>query len=288
MIWKDRNGAIVPGDDGQDRMLEWMYGTPIGRVLVKLMIRPRVSRAAGWLLDRRISALAVEPFIRKNRISMVDFEERRFTSFNDFFTRRLKPGRRPVDREACHLIAPCDSKLTVYPIEPDFRFWVKGTEYTLGGLLQNEVLARNFLGGTLLLFRLTVGDYHRYAYPDDGFIGQSVRIQGVYHTVNPAAASRYPIYRENTREYALLKSENFGTILQMEVGAAMVGRIVNGPGERQVVRGEEKGRFEFGGSTVILLLQKDAAALDADIVQNTREDVETVVQLGQRIGEKKQ
>lgn len=288
MIWKDRNGAIVPGDDGQDRMLEWMYGTPIGRVLVKLMIRPRVSRAAGWLLDRRISALAVEPFIRKNRISMVDFEERRFTSFNDFFTRRLKPGRRPVDREACHLIAPCDSKLTVYPIEPDFRFWVKGTEYTLGGLLQNEVLARNFLGGTLLLFRLTVGDYHRYAYPDDGFIGQSVRIQGVYHTVNPAATSRYPIYRENTREYALLKSENFGTILQMEVGAAMVGRIVNDPGERQVVRGEEKGRFEFGGSTVILLLQKDAAALDADIVQNTREDVETVVQLGQRIGEKKQ
>ena len=288
MIWKDRNGAIVPGDDGQDRMLEWMYGTPIGRVLVKLMIRPRVSRAAGWLLDRRISALAVGPFIRKNRISMVDFEERRFTSFNDFFTRRLKPGRRPVDREACHLIAPGDSKLTVYPIEPDFRFWVKGTEYTLGGLLQNEVLARNFLGGTLLLFRLTVGDYHRYAYPDDGFIGQSVRIQGVYHTVNPAATSRYPIYRENTREYALLKSENFGTILQMEVGAAMVGRIVNGPGERQVVRGEEKGRFEFGGSTVILLLQKDAAALDADIVQNTREDVETVVQLGQRIGEKKQ
>ena len=96
MIWKDRNGAIVPGDDGQDRMLEWMYGTPIGRVLVKLMIRPRVSRAAGWLLDQRISALAVEPFIRKNRISMVDFEERRFTSFNDFFTRRLKPARRPV------------------------------------------------------------------------------------------------------------------------------------------------------------------------------------------------
>lgn len=288
MIWKDRNGAIVPGDGGQDRMLEWMYGTPVGRVLVKLMIRPRVSRAAGWLLDRRISALAVGPFIRRNRISMADFEERKFTSFNDFFTRRLKPGRRPVDREACHLIAPCDSKLTVYPIEPDSRFWVKGTEYTLGGLLQNEALARNFLGGTLLLFRLTVGDYHRYAYPDDGFIGQSVRIQGVYHTVNPAAASRYPIYRENTREYALLKSENFGTILQMEVGAAMVGRIVNGPGERQVVRGEEKGRFEFGGSTVILLLQKDAAALDADIVQNTREDVETVVQLGQRIGEKKQ
>lgn len=284
MIWKNRSGAIVPGDDGQDRMLEWMYGTPAGRLLVRLMIRPWVSRAAGWLLDQRVSALAVAPFIRKNHISMADFEVRKFRSFNDFFTRRLKPGRRPIDRESSHLIAPCDSKLTAYPIESDSRFWVKGTEYTLGGLLQNEALARRFLGGTLLLFRLTVGDYHHYIYPDDGYIGKSTRIQGVYHTVNPAAASRFPIYRENTREYALLESAHFGPMLQMEVGAAMVGRIVNAPGDVPVVRGEEKGRFEFGGSTILLLLQKDAVIVDADILQNTREDAETIVQLGQRIG----
>ena len=284
MIWKDRAGRTVPGDEGQDRMLEWLYGARFGRLLVRLMIRPWVSHAVGWLLDRRISALAVKPFIRSNRICMADFEERPFHSFNDFFTRRLKPGRRPIDMDPSHLIAPCDSKLTVCPIGPDSRFWVKGTEYTLEGLLKSGELAEKFLGGALLLFRLTVGDYHRYAYIDSGFVGTSVRIPGVFHTVNPAAASRYPIYRENTREYALLESDRFGTVLQMEVGAAMVGRIVNAPGSRQVLRGEEKGRFEFGGSTVVVLLPKDAAVMDEDILRNTAEGVETVVQLGQKIG----
>lgn len=284
MIWRDRNGNLVPGDDGQDRFLEWMYGTRPGRLLVKLMIRPGVSRAAGWLLDRRVSALAVRPFIRKNHICMDDFEQRRFRSFNDFFTRRVLPGKRPVDDAPGHLIAPCDSKLTVYDIRPDSRFLVKGTEYTLEGLLQSKELAETFLGGTLLLFRLTVGDYHRYTYIDSGFVTGSTRIPGVFHTVNPAAASRCPIYRENTREYSLLESLRFGTVLQMEVGAAMVGRIVNAPGSRNVRRGEEKGRFEFGGSTVIVLLQKGRAILDADLLRNTAQDAETVVRLGERIG----
>lgn len=284
MIWRDRNGNLVPGDDGQDRLLEWMYGTRPGRLLVKLMIRPGVSRAAGWLLDRRVSALAVRPFIRKNHICMDDFEQRRFRSFNDFFTRRVLPGKRPVDDAPAHLIAPCDSKLTVYNIRPDSRFRVKGTEYTLEGLLQSKELAETFLGGTLLLFRLTVGDYHRYTYIDSGFVTGSTRIPGVFHTVNPAAASRCPIYRENTREYSLLESLQFGTVLQMEVGAAMVGRIVNAPGSRNVRRGEEKGRFEFGGSTVIVLLQKGRAILDADLLRNTAQDAETVVRLGERIG----
>lgn len=284
MIWRDRNGNLVPGDDGQDRFLEWMYDTRPGRLLVKLMIRPGVSRAAGWLLDRRVSALAVRPFIRKNHICMDDFEQRRFRSFNDFFTRRVLPGKRPVDGTPGHLIAPCDSKLTVYDIRPDSRFRVKGTEYTLEGLLQSKELAETFLGGTLLLFRLTVGDYHRYTYIDSGFVTGSTRIPGVFHTVNPAAASRCPIYRENTREYSLLESLRFGTVLQMEVGAAMVGRIVNAPGSRNVRRGEEKGRFEFGGSTVIVLLQKGRAILDADLLRNTAQDAETVVRLGERIG----
>ena len=215
---------------------------------------------------------------------MTDFEQRKFRSFNDFFTRQVREGRRPVDMEPEHLIAPCDSKLTAYPIGADSRFRIKGVDYTLEQLLRDGELARRFLGGTLLLFRLTVGDYHRYGYVDSGCLGREIHLNGVYHTVNPAAAGRYPIYRENTREYALLESDHFGTLLQMEVGAAMVGRIVNNPGERMVQRGQEKGRFEFGGSTVIVLLQKDEAVIDEDILRNTREDAETVVRLGEKIG----
>lgn len=285
MAWRDRSGNPVPGDDGQDKLLDWMYGTAPGRLLVGFLVKPWVSRTAGWLMDTRISSLAIEPFKKKNHIRMDDFEERRYRSFNDFFTRPLKPGARPVDTEPSHLISPCDSKLSVYTIGEGTRFPVKGTEYTMAELVKDEALAKKFYGGSLLLFRLTVGDYHRYAWIDDGFAGKSTRIPGVYHTVNPAAASRLPVYKENTREYTLLESTSFGTVLQMEVGATMVGRIVNAPGEKTVTRGQEKGKFEFGGSTVIVCLQKGAAQLDEDLLRNTAEDVETVVKLGMKIGE---
>ena len=286
MIWRERQGREVPGDGGQDRLLEWMYGTAPGRCLAGLLIRPWVSRAAGRLMDSRLSSLAVKPFIKSKHIDMGDFEQRPYRSFNDFFTRRVREGCRQVDQQPSHLIAPCDSKLTVYPIGADSRFTIKGVAYTLEGLLRDEALAKQFLGGTLLLFRLTVGDYHRYCYVDSGYLGPERHIQGVYHTVNPAAASRYPIYRENTREYALLESDHFGSLLQLEVGATMVGRIVNAPAERRVERGREKGRFEFGGSTVIVLLPNGASVIHEDILRNTREDAETVVRLGEKIGTK--
>lgn len=284
MAWRDRQGNLVPGDDGQDRVLEWMYGTVPGRLLVRVMIQPWVSYAAGWMMDSRLSALAVSSFIKKNHIRMEDFEERRFRSFNDFFTRKLREGARSVDMEPDHLVSPCDCKLSAYPIGADSRFRIKGTEYTLEGLLRDGKIAEDFLGGTLLVFRLTVGDYHRYGYADTGYVGKNVCIPGVYHTVNPAAAQRFPIYKENTRQYSLLDSSVFGRMLQMEVGAAMVGRIVNAPGEKQVRRGQEKGRFEFGGSTIVLCLQKGVAVIDEDIIENTRQDIETVVKFGQRIG----
>lgn len=284
MIRRDRTGREVPGDPAQDGLLEWMYGTAFGRCLMRVMIHPAVSRGAGWLLDRRISALAVKPFIRKNEIDMTDFEQRPFRSFNDFFTRKIRPGARPVDMEPTHLIAPCDSKLTAYPIAEDSRFTVKGTSYTLNALLRDDALAAHYCGGTLLLFRLTVSDYHRYCCMDSGFLGDPVHIPGVFHTVNPAAAARYPIYKENTREYSVLHSDHFGQAVQMEVGAAMVGRISNLPASRRVTRGEEKGRFEFGGSTIIVLLEKGTAVIDPDILRNTQEDAETVVHLGERIG----
>lgn len=284
MQWRDREGRPVPGDDGQDKMLEFLYGTALGRGIVSVMIRPWVSSLAGRIMDSGLSALAIRPFLKKNRIDMSEYEQRKFRSFNDFFTRQLLEGKRPLDLEPGHLMSPCDSKLSVYPITADARFRVKNTEYTLAELLKDRELARHYEGGTFLLFRLTVGDYHRYCYADSGVKGENVRINGVFHTVNPVANDRYPIYKENTREYTILDSENFGRVLVMEVGATMVGRIVNYQGAGAVRRGQEKGRFEFGGSTVILCLEKDRVVMDGDLIRNTREGAETVVKLGQKIG----
>lgn len=282
MAWKTRTGETLPSDEGG--LIEWMYATAPGRVLTGILVKPWVSRTAGRLLDSRISALAIEPFRKKNGIDMSDYEQRKFRSFNDFFTRRLRPDARVVDEIPSHLIAPCDSKLSAYSIGEGSRFFIKGRDYTMEELVKDEALAKRFYGGTLLLFRLTVGDYHRYGCIDSGTLGAVTRIPGVYYTVNPEAGKRVPIYKENTREYALLRTEHFGTVLQMEVGATMVGRIVNDLQCCSVTRGQEKGRFEFGGSTVIVCLPKNAAVIDGDILENTAQDVETIVRFGEKIG----
>ena len=279
-----RDGVLETTYDGQGKLIERLYGTMWGRLLLWVLVRPWVSRLGGWLLERRISRWLIPGFIRRNRLELRDYPKREYRSFNDFFTRRILPERRPVDIEPEHLIAPCDGKLTVVPIWPGTRFTIKGVSYDMESLLRDETLARRYRGGMLLLFRLTVDDYHRYCYASDGIVGTLVRIPGVYHTVNPRAAAARPIYRENTREYGCLETAYFGTILMMEVGALLVGRIQNHPVQGFVQRGQEKGLFAFGGSTVILVLEKDRVQMDEDILRNSAAGEETLVRMGEKIG----
>lgn len=284
MLWRDRQGNPVPGEDTRDKTLTFLYTTAAGKLLTKVMIRPWVSKAAGLLMDSSVSRLAIPGFIKSNKINMNCYEDRSYRSFNDFFTRQVRQGMRPVDTEPTHLICPCDCKLSVYSITDDLQVTVKGTRYTMESLLRDNSLARQFQGGTFLLLRLTKDDYHRYCYPDSGTKTCNVRLNGLYYTVNPIACSRFPVYKENTREYTLLETENFGKVLMMEVGATMVGRIVNYHGQGPITRGQEKGRFEFGGSTIILCLEKGAATIDPELWAHTRQGDETIVRMGERIG----
>ena len=280
----DRSGKVVESTGNQDRMLGLLYGNAFGRAVLRVLISPVVSKAAGCFLSSRLSVGLIHPFVRKNGIDLTQFEPARFRSYNEFFSRKIRAGLRPIDRKPSHLIAPCDSKLTVLPITPESRFLLKNTLYTLPDLLKNKALAASYAGGYAMIFRLTVDDYHRYCYVDDGEKEGNVRIPGVLHTVNPIANDVYPIYKENAREYSVLHSRHFGKVLMMEVGALLVGKIVNHHGAARVCRGQEKGYFEFGGSTVVLLLEKDKAVIDGDLLENSRRNIETVVRMGEKIG----
>jgi len=185
------------------------------------------------------------------------------------------------------LISPCDGKVTVCPIRRDGLFLIKQTQYTVRSLLKDEKLAKRYEGGTAYIIRLTVDDYHRYCYVADGVKSAQRKIRGVFHTVNPVANDYAPIYKMNTREYCLVQTEELGTVLQMEVGALMVGRIKNHKKKVSVVhRGEEKGMFEFGGSTVVLLTEPGKVQTDEDLVRNSATGAETLVKMGEKIGEK--
>jgi len=286
MKQKTRDGILTEGSDGQDRILSLLYGSAAGRLLLKPLTAPPLSRLAGWFLSTGASRIFIRPFIRSNHIDMTQYEPGPFPSYNAFFSRKILPEKRPVDFDPAHLISPCDSKLTVLPITEDSIFTLKHTPYTTASLLRNPKLAEEYADGWALIFRLTVDDYHRYCYPCDGQKVDNIFLPGVLHTVNPIANDFYPIYKENAREYTILHTEPFGDMVMMEVGALMVGKIVNHHGAASVTRGQEKGYFQFGGSTVVLLLKNQPLAIDADILENSAQGIETVVRFGEKIGEK--
>ena len=285
MRQKTRDGQLIEIQDTQDKFLTLLYGNLIGRCFVKILTMPWISKLGGAVLSTRLSALAIPSFIRNNQIDMSQFEDVKYRNYNEFFMRKIKPEARVVDMDENHLISPCDCKLTVLPVEKDGRFMIKQTSYTLQSLLKDEKEAEHYLGGTLCIFRLTVDDYHRYCYVDDAEVIRKAQIPGILHTVNPIANDVYPIYKENTREYCVLFNKKLKRHLMMEVGALMVGKIVNHPTDSQVRRAQEKGHFMFGGSTVIMVFEKGAVNIDKDILENSENDIETVVCYGMKIGE---
>lgn len=270
------------------KSLEFLYRTVPGRICLKLLTLPVVSRIAGVFLDSPLSVCLIHPFIKANHLDLRDFRKMRFSSFNQFFTRELKEGTRTIDEKEESFISPCDGLLSVYEIKEDSRFHIKNSEYSLETLLHSRKLAKEYAGGYCMIFRLTVSHYHRYCWVDDGYILRTRRIPGVLHTVNPIAGEVVKIYHRNTREYALIETNHFGRLVQMEVGAMMVGRICNYQDEGEVYRGEEKGRFEFGGSTIIVLVKRDTLSLDKQLCGRTSRGEEIPVKMGQKIAKRKE
>lgn len=284
MDYIDLNGKIVKNTTKQDKLLAYLYTSTIGRMLLKPLVHPQVSKLAGRYLSSEHSTNMIEKFIQKNNIDMSSYEETEYTSFNDFFTRKIKEGKRPLPDEKELLISPCDCKATVYKIHDNTTFSIKNTEYTLRSLLRSPRLAKRFRGGYAFLLRLTVDDYHRYIYAASGKKSKNYHIDGSFHTVNPIANDYLPIYKENTREYTVLHTKEFGDIVQMEVGALLVGKISNHLKNGIVKRGEEKGFFEYGGSTIIVLTEKNKVIPREDLVRNTERGYETKLLQGHTLG----
>ncbi len=266
-------------------LLEFLYGTVPGRLLLRPLVCRPLSRAAGRFLETGLSRALIRPFARRCGIETEDYDLRDIACFNDFFCRPLKAGRRPVDPDPAALIAPCDGLLTALRVEEDTVLPVKQSRFSLERLLGDKALAARFRGGICLVFRLCVDHYHRYCYFESGRKGENVFLPGLLHTVRPVALAETPVFTENCREYCLIETERFGPAVQMEVGALLVGRIVNDHlWPREVSRGEEKGHFAYGGSTVILLLQRDAAELLPELSAASARGGEFPVRMGQRIG----
>ena len=284
MDCKNREGILVATDNSQDNLLKKLYGSVYGRTVLKVLTQPVLSKIVGCLLDTKLSCLLINGFIKNNNIDMSQYEEVEYKSYNDFFTRRIKSELRPIDMNPDVLISPSDGRVTVYDIDEDASFMIKDTLYNVETLTKSKKAANIYKNGKFVIIRLCVDNYHRYCYIDNGHKTKNKFIKGVLHTVNPIANDYFEIYKENSRECSILYTENFGRIMQIEVGALMVGRIKNHDQVSLTTRGDEKGMFEFGGSTICLLIEDGKVAIDEDLIKNTQDGYETAIKMGERIG----
>lgn len=265
--------------------LHFLYKTVPGRVFLKLLASRPVSKICGAYLDSKLSAHLIKGFAKNNNINLEDYELSDVKTFNQFFRRKIKEGKRPFDMQKDHLPSPCDGLLTAYKINGEGTVIpVKQSQYTIKSLLQNEELAKKYEDGLCLVFRLCVDNYHRYSYALSGSKSENIFIPGVLHTVRPIALEALPVFTQNCREYTIIDSAEFGKVVQMEVGAMLVGRIVNLHGAANIERGTEKGFFEYGGSTIILLFEKQKVSLNNEIIKNSEAGIETPVLMGQTLG----
>lgn len=264
--------------------LHFLYNCFIGRAFLRILSSRFISKLVGAFMDSRLSKPLIKSFVSKNKIDLSQFESDDFKCFNDCFCRKIKDGMRPISPDTNALIAPCDGLLSAYKLNGEEVLPIKQSEYTLSSLLKNDALVKQFENGICLVFRLCVTHYHRYCYPITGYKNDNIFIKGKLHTVRPIALRRFPVFTENCREYTLIESKEFGKLLQMEVGAMLVGKIKNLHGAGFVERGAEKGMFLYGGSTVVLLLENNKVEISEDVFVNTESGLETPVYMGECIG----
>lgn len=260
--------------------LRFLYHTSAGRIVLKQLIKPSVSRAAARYFSSPLSRWLIRYYVRKYQIDLTGCDKR-YASFNDFFMRRKSVQIGTGEG----MISPCDGYLSAYTIDHTLRTQIKGSTYSISDLLQDGTLADAFEGGLCCIFRLEPQHYHHYVFVDGGEILAVKRIPGVLHCVRPIACDAFPVYIQNSREYVLLRSRTYGQIVQMEIGALLVGKISNDPLSGDPVKGMEKGHFEYGGSTIVLLFQQNAVQLLPLFAQHLDTGREQTVSIGEIIGE---
>ena len=278
----------VYGDD----MVKFAYGNPIGRLLGPMISSKMFSQLYGKAQDSLKSAQKVGPFLKNFNIQIDQYKkgsltenpiETSYKSFNEFFIREFNEGQRTFTQDENEMGAFAEARYFGHEsMTDDLNIPVKGSMLRAVDLIGDPELAKDFIDGPLMIARLCPVDYHRYHYPDHGKTLKAFTVPGDLHSVNPLALKyRQDIFIKNERRVSILETEHFGKLAYIEVGATCVGKIVQSFDEsKPFKKGDEKGYFLFGGSTVVLCGEKGKWAPSEDMLKNTKAGFETYIQLG--------
>ena len=346
-IIERKTGRLIQEEEYGQKAIYFLYHHFLGRLLLKMIFaRPYFSFLRGLYYNSFLSKKDIASFVEKYGLSK-ELLKKRYQSFGDFFSRKEAVYLREAGKENTKengeawkekiqgklpFYASASGKALAYRIDEEgrlilppgvqkesagkkenFHFLpleIKGNFYSIEKILRAP--CPEFLkGGTLLIFRLSLPDYHRYIFPAEGKLLRIKKIKGRLDSVRKEAA-HFKAFSENKREVSLLELTGMGKILHVEVGAMLVGHIHNhmelktfsdkgdqnkkknlgekttifDRGNQQAFRftaGEEKGYFSLGGSTIVEMLS-DKIVIDEDLFENTKKGLETKLEIGERIG----
>ena len=349
-IIERKTGRLIREEEYGQKAISFLYYHFLGRLLLKVIFaRPYFSFLRGLYYNSFLSKKDIAPFVEKYGLSK-ELLKKNYQSFGAFFSRKEAVYLREAGKENTKengeawkeklrekgqarkraFYATASGKLLAYKIDQEGQIIFSGSENNgESNLLPLEIKGNyysiekilkapcpEFLkGGTLLVFRLSLPDYHRYIFPARGRLLRTKKIKGRLDSVRKEAA-HFKAFSENKREISLLELEGMGKILHVEVGAMLVGHIHNHLGFKpsfdkavechkekgtechrekeskpfrknhlafRFQEGEEKGYFSLGGSTIVEMLS-DKIVIDEDLFENTKKGLETKLEIGERIG----
>lgn len=274
-------------------------------LLQYLLPKQALTKTAGRIAGARGGAMTtrlIRWFVRRYGVDMNEAENpdvMGYGSFNEFFTRPLKPGLRPL--AAADFVSPVDGAISQFgAIDDHHMLQAKGHRYTVKELIGGDAsLAAHFRHGSFANLYLSPRDYHRLHMPCDGKLTRMIYVPGALFSVNPVTARGVPnLFARNERVVCMFESPEHGTFAMVLVGATIVGsmatvwhgvvnprrtnRLSEWSYSDQAVelkQGEEMGRFLLG-STVVLLFGRDIITFNEDWAS------ERAVRLGERMGDR--
>jgi len=280
-IYNSETKKIEEENVCQEFFMKFLYSNFAGKFLLWALVKRKFFSAIfGFWADCFISKRAVQSFVKSYNINLEESEissAENFKNFNEFFSRKLKDSARPIPSDGNIFCFPCDGRhLAVENLSQDYSLYVKGQKMNLEKLLGCKNLARRFEEGSMLISRLSPLDYHRYHYCASGNILAQKNLGGFLYSVSPIALKRNLNYLlENKRILTLIELNNQKICAYVEVGATNVGRIINFANpSHSVKRGDQKGKFEFGGSCVITLYEKGAIQFIPELLEYSKQSIE--------------
>ena len=296
MVWDRREGRLREEVIQKSVLLSLraLYGSKVGSLVKGSAVNAMLvamSREYGKKKSSPASAKEIPRFIKvfASALDVAEWERppEAYTSFNDWFTRKLKPGARPIAEADGAVVSAADCRLIAFPsVSEATRLWVKGRDFSLAGMLDSEELAKEMgKGASVIIFRLAPQDYHRFHFPVSGKLVEAREVGKQLFTVNPIAInSSVNVLCENKRAVCVIETPDLGKVAVVCVGATLVGSIVlTASVGDEVQAGQEMGYFQFGGSTVVAVFHEGAIDIEADLLEQSGRSVETKLFMGEHI-----